>query len=204
MRTDPQASFWRRHPLVKDALGLVVFVGCVILGTIFINTFLFRSFNVVGPSMEPTMHTDDRLIVNRLPVTWAQLQNQPYRPERGQVIVFRNPQFSHRSSHDEYVVKRVIAFAGERVTVKGGIMTVYNQERPNGFQPDADLRDQTSAPISGEVDTTVTAGTLFVVGDNRRDQFSCDSRDCMGTIPLHNVVGPVSVRFWPLNQIRSF
>ena len=38
---------------------------------LFLNAFVFRSYNVVGGSMENTLHNDDRVIVNRLPVTWA-------------------------------------------------------------------------------------------------------------------------------------
>ena len=70
--------------------------------------------------MEPTMYTGDRLIVNRLPVTWAQLQNKPYVPERGQIIVFKNPQFDHIRGNEEYIVKRVIAFEDERVVLENG------------------------------------------------------------------------------------
>ena len=76
---------------MRDVIGIVVFVLAVALGTIVINTFIFRSFSVVGPSMEATMFTGDRLIVDRLPVTAASLQGQPYVPRRGQVIVFKKP-----------------------------------------------------------------------------------------------------------------
>jgi len=69
-----EASYFTRHPFLKDLLSLVIFVVCVIIGTVLINTFVFRSYNVVGPSMETTLYTGDRLIVNRLPVTWANIQ----------------------------------------------------------------------------------------------------------------------------------
>ena len=54
-----------------------------------INNFVFRSFSVLGPSMEKTLYTNDRLIVDRLPVTWAHLQNKNYIPQRGDIIVFK-------------------------------------------------------------------------------------------------------------------
>ena len=82
--------------------------------------------------MEQTLYTGDRLIVNRLPVTMAHLQNNSYTPKRGQIIVFKNPLYSP-GSEDMNLVKRVIAFAGERVTVKDGTLTVYNKEHPQGF-----------------------------------------------------------------------
>jgi len=61
-----EPTFFQRHPVVKDAIGIVVFIACVVIGTLIINTFVFRSFNVSGPSMEKTMFTGDRLLVNRL------------------------------------------------------------------------------------------------------------------------------------------
>ena len=149
------------------------------------------------------MFTGDRLIVNRLPVTWAQLQNTPYVPERGQVIVFENPQYDVGAG-DEYIVKRVIAFPGERVTVSDGVMTVYNQEFPNGFSPDELSGLDLPFPTSGTVDTTVTENTLFVAGDNREDGFSYDSRSGLGLIPYYDVIGPVGVRIFPFTDIRTF
>ena len=200
-----ESSFFDRHPKVKDAIGLVIFVIGVILGTLLINTFVFRSFNVEGPSMEKTMYTGDRLIVNRLPVTISQLKNTPYVPERGQVIVFKNPHFNPSSAKDEYVVKRVIAFAGERVTVKDGVVTVYTAEHPEGFNPDTTINhNEPGQPTSGDVDTTVAEGKIFVMGDHREGSYSCDSRDCMGTIPLFDIVGPVSLRLYPFDKMRSF
>ena len=102
-----EASFFTRHPLMKDVVGIVVFITCVVIGTVLINTYVFRSFNVVGPSMETTLFTGDRLIVDRLAVTAAQVQNKSYVPNRGQVIVFKNPHYSN-GVEDEYIVKRVI------------------------------------------------------------------------------------------------
>jgi len=198
-----EATFLQRHPFIKDTLGIVVFIICVIVGTLLINTFVFRSFSVLGQSMEKTMYTGDRLIVNRIPVTLSQLQNKQYIPERGQVIVFKNPNFSLGTT-DEFVVKRVIAFPGERVTVKEGVVTVYNSEHPEGFHPDDNNGGEPGSPTSGDVDTVVAKETLFVMGDHREGQYSCDSRGCMGTIPYYDVVGPVGLRIFPFDEIRSF
>ena len=197
----------QRHPFIKDSLGVIIFIVCVLVGTLLINTFIFRSFNVVGPSMETTLFTGDRLLVNRIPVTLSQVQNKQYIPERGQIIVFKNPQYNVGTG-DEFIVKRVIAFPGERVTVKDGILTVYNTAHPDGFHPDdAQKNDPGShpgSPTSGDVDTTVTAGTLFVSGDHRVGDYSFDSRSGLGLIPFYDVVGPVEARIFPFNKIRFF
>lgn len=200
-----ESSFFDRHPQVKDALSLIIFVIGVVIGTIIINNFVFRSFNVEGPSMEKTMYTGDRLIVSRLPATLARLQNKSYIPERGQVIVFKNPNYNPTVGHEEYVVKRVIAFAGERVTVKDGKVTVYTVDQPAGFDPDPTINHgEPGQPTSGNVDTVVAEGTIFVMGDHREGSYSCDSRDCMGTIPLFDIIGPVSFRIFPFDKVRTF
>jgi signal peptidase I len=177
-------------------------VVCVIVGTLLINTFVFRSFSVTGPSMEQTLYTGDRLIVNRLPVTMAHLQNNSYTPKRGQIIVFKNPLYSP-GSEDMNLVKRVIAFAGERVTVKDGTLTVYNKEHPQGFHPD-DSWDGPGSPTSGDTEVTVPEGSIFVAGDHRQGSYSLDSRNGLGTVPLYDVIGPVSLRLWPLTKVQGF
>jgi signal peptidase I len=153
--------------------------------------------------MEATLHTGDRLIVNRLPVTWSQLQNKPYIPDRGQVIVFKNPQFT-AGNPDEFIVKRVIAFAGERVVLNDGHYMVYNDQNPKGFNPDDANHGEPGSPTTGNVDVTVPDGTLFVSGDHRQGNYSYDSRNGLGYIPLYDVIGPVSLRIFPFTGIRGF
>ena len=153
--------------------------------------------------METTLYTGDRLIVDRLPVTWAQLQNKSYVPKRGQVIVFKNPQYT-QGIEDEYIVKRVIAFPGERVVLQDGSYTVYNDVNPTGFNPDDNNHGEPGSPTTGEVDEIVPEGELFVSGDHRTGNFSYDSRNGLGTIPYYDIVGPVNVRIFPFNKIRTF
>jgi signal peptidase I len=198
-----QASYFTRHPKMRDGLNFVIFVVLVLVGTLFINTFVFRSFNVSGHSMEDTLQDGDRLIVDRLPVTLAHLQNKPYVPNRGDIVIFKNPQYT-TGSPDEYIVKRVVAFPGERVTVHDGVLMVYNGEFPGGFEPDKlDVHGHPLSPTSGEVDTTVANNSIFVAGDNRIGNNSCDSRSCLGLIPLYDIIGPVGLRIWPLNNMTT-
>lgn len=196
-------TFFARHPFAKDIVSIIVFIVFVVIGTVIINSFVFRSFNVVGPSMETTLYTGDRLIVNRLPVTWAQLQNKPYMPDRGQIIVFKNPRFSP-GSEDEYIVKRVIAFPGERVVLENGSYTVYNDQKPAGFNPDDTNNGEPGNPTSGSVDVVVPDSELFVSGDHRQASYSYDSRNGLGTIPLYDIIGPATLRVYPFNAMRSF
>ena len=222
-----EPTFFQKHPLFKDFLSLAGFIGAIVLGTLFINTFIYRSYNVVGGSMENTLHQDDRVIVNRAAVSAAHFSGNEYMPERGQIIVFlntdedavakyqsegvSNPMTCTTPSdlNDQYIIKRVIAFPGERVVVKDGVMTIYNEENPDGFVYDDWWRssDGTTGPkeyTSGEVDTIVPEGEIFVSGDNREGSNSWDSRNGLGTIPLCRVIGPVLLRMYPFNKIKVF
>ena len=210
-----QASFVRRHPILKDIFGLVLFIIFVVIGTFLLTTYVMRSYTVVGASMENTLHGKDRLIVNRAAVSIAHFLGKPYIPERGQIIVFSNGEANgpltcnvNSSIRDQYIIKRVIAFPGERVTVKDGVLTVYNQAHPEGFhQDDQTRKSDTDGPkkyTSGEVDLIVPDQEIFVIGDNREGTHSFDSRYGLGTIPYCRIIGPVLLRFYPFNQIHLF
>ena len=212
---EQKPSFGQKYPALKDILNFLTFVGAVALGTFILNSFIFRSYNVVGGSMENTLQNGDRVIVNRLVVSMAHLSENEYVPKRGQVVVFANGGTSSMTNcdplegvTDQYIIKRVIAFPGERVVVDDGVMTVYNEEHPEGFQPDLDTRvSDTDGPkenTSGSVNMIVPVGELFVAGDNREGSNSYDSRSGLGTVPYCRVVGPVIMRLFPLTGIRFF
>jgi signal peptidase I len=192
-------------PWLKDLAGIGIFVIAVIVGAWLINALVFRSFSVVGPSMENTFFTGERIIVNRLPISFNTVAGKQFVPGRGEIIVFKNPMFSP-GQQDEYIVKRVIGLPGERVTLDDCVVKVYNDQNSAGFNPylDFDVPNRTAC-VSGEsLDRTIGSDEIFVIGDNRTGSFSLDSRNGLGLIPLEDIVGPVSMRIWPLNKISFY
>lgn len=191
----------KQRQTTKDIFGIIIFIVAVLVGAWLINSLIFRSFSVLGPSMEPTMNTGDRLIINRIPVTIEALQGDDYLPQRSHTIVFKNPRFDSLG-RDEYIVKRVIGLPGDRVVVEDGSVTVYNDENPDGFNPYIEA-DMENTYVAGSVDQTVPIGELFVIGDNHSGTESYDSRNGLGTVPLRDVVGPVAMRIFPFDKVSA-
>lgn len=173
------------------------------LFALFLITFVFQSYLVDGPSMETTLQDRDRLIVWKIPRTWARITGNDYIPKRGDVIVFTEPKLeSFGQSSGKQLIKRVVGLPGERVVVDNGKLMVYNDEHPDGFQPDATLPyGSVIGRTNGEVDVTIPEGHVFVAGDNRGN--SLDSRD-LGPVSADNIIGKLSARFLPLSEAKRF
>lgn len=186
----------------KKEGGILSFIGTLVVAFLLvqiINLFLFQNYKVFGSSMFPTLHDGDRLIISKLGKTTSRLQGKAYQPNRGDIVVFVDPQ-----NKDLQLIKRVIGLPGERVVVKDGKLTVYNSENPDGFNPDDADYGKNLPRSSGENDVTVPEGHLFVSGDNREGSNSLDSRNELGTVPEELVIGTLSARIFPLDSAKFF
>jgi signal peptidase I len=189
-------------PRARTILSFGVWVAVAIVLAIFMVNFVARSYSVHGISMEPTLRSGDVVLTSKIATTWSKTTGQQYTPSRGALVVFKNP-FYNQGDPDMFIVKRVIGLPGDRVVVSNGRITVYPGNSNATLNPD-DGVDGPQSPTSGSVDRVVPDGELFVAGDNRLEKNSLDSRNGMSTVPVREVEGTVVIRFWPLNQIRSF
>ena len=168
--------------LLKRGLGLLRDILETILPAILIalliNLFLAQATRVYGQSMEPNLHSDQRLVVEKI-------SYRLHPPRRGDVVVLKVPR---RGS--ELLIKRVIGLPGETVKIKKG--QVYIDGKP--------LREPYLNQITpGEMAPKVVPPLkLFVLGDNR--SFSNDSRT-FGVVPFDNIVGRARFSYWPLYRI---
>ncbi len=184
---------------IGSTVGILLFAPLL---AIFITVYVFQSYEVYGLSMSTTLQNGDRLIVQKFSKNWARIRGHEYVPRRGEIIVFDKPAFVATGSNDvRHLIKRVIGLPGERVVAKDGEYTVYNNEFPNGFNPD-DGKDYAKDIITtpGNVDISVGPDEVFVSGDNRTN--SLDSRN-FGAIKTKSITGVATIRFLPIDNINN-
>ncbi len=181
----PRPSFLKRVlRLAREVLETIV---PAVLIALLINLFLAQATRVYGQSMEPNLHTDQRLVVEKLSYNRHIRQALGLSgPERGDVVVIRL-----ESQGDELLIKRVIGLPGDVVEIHDGLVFVNDQPLNEPY-----VAGYTTTGFFAP--TTIPPLQIFVLGDNRG--FSNDSRS-FGPIPLEDVVGRAWFSYWPPGQI---
>jgi signal peptidase I len=180
----PKTSFVKKaFYLAREILETIV---PAVLIALLINLFLAQATRVYGQSMEPNLHTNQRLIVeklsyNRLIRQYLGLQG----PQQGDVVII-----SLQAQSKELLIKRIVGLPGDVVEIRDSQVFV------NGYPLDEPYIDGITPGYYGPV--TVPPLHIFVLGDNRN--FSNDSRN-FGTVPLEDVVGRAWFSYWPVDQI---
>lgn len=163
---------------VYDWVEAAVFSLIVI---VLLFTFLCRIVRVDGTSMADTLSHNDRML----------LFNVNYEPERGDIVVIVR-------EDDEPLIKRVIAVAGDTVSID----EYNNQVIVNGEALKEDYAKGKTVARDFIGEQTVPEGCLFVLGDNRT--VSHDSRsEAIGFVSENDVLGEAVFRIWPLPDFGS-
>lgn len=169
----------------------------VIIALIFallVRKFLFSPIIVEGPSMQPTLYSQDQMIVNKFTYYFKQ-------PERFDIIVF------HASEQKDFI-KRVIGLPGEHVMIKDDVLYIDGEpiEQPfletsssSHYFYSVNTADYNLEDSEGN-DAIIPEGYLFVLGDNRHN--STDSRHDLGLVSIDEVVGKTNVIYWPPKRIQ--
>ena len=158
--------------LVREVLETVL---PAILIALLINVFIGQATRVEGQSMEPNLHTDQRLVVEKLSYRF-------HPPSRFDVVVLRVS-----SQGDELLIKRVIGLPGETVEFRDGSVYIDGQQLDEPY-----VSQTTRSGRSGRV--VVPPLHVFVMGDNR--SHSNDSRS-FGPVPIENIIGRAWLSYWP-------
>jgi signal peptidase I len=192
----------RRGRRLLSVLSTILLFAMAPIIALLIAAFGLQSYQVDGVSMQNTLQNRDRLIVDKIPRTWARITGHPYIPKRGDIIVFNEAGlFDANGLPEKQLIKRVIGLPGDHVVVANGKITIYNSQYPNGFDPDTSLGYKITQPTYRDVNLTLKADQIFVCGDNRAN--SEDSR-YFGPINADQIVGQLMLRILPLNTAERF
>lgn len=190
--------------MIQKNRNLITTIGLFVLAiliALFVKAYVVQPYVVDGQSMESTLQNNDRLLVNKLPKTFAGLSGHPYVPKRGDIIVFNQsglPGFDG----SKQLIKRVIGLPGDRVVIKDGSIIIINAKNPKGFNPDKVIGYSINSPQTlGNVDVTISRNQIFVCGDNR--DHSEDSR-YFGPVDISKIVGKLSFRILPISKASHY
>lgn len=192
----------RSHSVFRNIFTTSLAVAGSVTVALLLNLFVFQSYYVDGESMSPTLHTDNRLIVSKLERTLARLNNKPYVPQRGQIVVLNGKASPSTTTQAPELIKRVIGIPGDTVTINNGVVTIKNNTNPE-FNVDETLGLNLDPTYSEGLTITIPEGKVFVLGDNRSRGESLDSRS-FGLVDTSLIDGRLWARIMPFSQRRVF
>ena len=189
---------------LKSILSFLVFTASIFVAAFLINQFIFQSYYVEGSSMTPTLQNNDRLIISKVERTLAGVQGKPYIPERGQIVVLDSSIVGLNGQHEQ-LIKRVVGLPGDHVHIEAGTVIITNSQHPNGFDVTKDLGLTNLQPtyVEAPIDLTVPEGNVYVMGDNREQGGSYDSR-AFGPISGDKIQGRLWGRILPLDKAQLY
>lgn len=149
---------------------------------VLIKSFVFNTTYVLGNSMYPTLYERDRLFANKIPLYFSG-------PSRGEIVVLKAP-----DSNNKDYIKRVIGVEGDTVAIIDGQVYLNGKLLKEDY-----IEEGSYTQVYGDNYWEVPEGYVFVLGDNREEGASKDSR-YFGCVPVNSIKGITSFRYFPFNN----
>lgn len=169
--------------ILKEILSTSLYILFVLCAVYLVIHFVGQRTQVQGSSMEPTLSSEDNLIVDKISYRF-------HDPERFDIVVF-----PFRYEDNVFYIKRVIGLPGETVRIdeEGNILI-------NGEILEEDYGKEVIVnPGRAYEEVTLAENEYFLMGDNRNN--STDSRDpSVGNVTRGEIIGRAWLRIWPLNK----
>jgi len=163
--------------IMEWIISIIVAVALVLV----IHNYIGQLVRVDGASMQPTLYTDQRVLVTKIPY-W-----NDENIERGDIVITKFP------GSRENFVKRIIALPGDRIRVTDGVLYINDIVIDEPYIKEKMYSDYT--------ETTVPEGYYFVMGDNRNN--SKDSRSsAVGALPREMIQGRAYAILWPFVDFK--
>ena len=202
----------RRKSLAGSALELLLVAATALGLALLIQAFIVKPYRIPSGSMLPTLHIDQRILVDRIGTHFSS-------PQIGDIIVFHPPKdyaegcadpaqgqdeagqdaaqpcdVAQRQRSSQTFVKRVVGLPGDRIKIVNG--HVYRdgvREKDAYIEPCNGI-----ATCDFPEAVTVPRGDYYMMGDNRGE--SDDSR-FWGPVPRGWIIGKVFFTYWPPDRI---
>jgi signal peptidase I len=192
----------RRSHFSQWLLDVLETVLPALLIVVVVNLFLAQATRVEGQSMEPNIHDNQRLVVEKVSYRFRL-------PERGEIVVLKPPNWTPLGLEQRILgwlctalplecsieipdplIKRVIGLPGETIEIRDGHVYINGQILEEPYE-----EQLTFGNVSPRV---ISPYHVFVLGDNRGA--SNDSRS-FGEVALSNVIGRAWFRYWPFEDL---
>lgn len=170
-------------------------IAVAVLAAITIRVLVLQQFYIAGPSMETTMVSDERVLVNKLSYRLHDVR-------RGDVVVFDRVTTNGGVVQHDDLIKRVIALEGERIEIRDCVVYIDGQQLVEPYLDPAHVArpdPQARCSVVTMAPQVVADDHVFVMGDNRAESF--DSR-MFGPIREDLIVGRAFVVIWPFGNWR--
>jgi signal peptidase I len=195
----------------NSIVELVVLVAIALFLALTVQAYAVKPYRIPSGSMEPTLHIGQRVIVDRI------THRLGSDPGVGDIVVFHPPQGADDEEcgapgqgegtqtactrpvpkkSDETFIKRVVAVAGDRVSIHNGHVIRNGKLASEPFA----ARCGGGADCNFPHTITVPKGYVFMMGDNRGE--SDDSR-FWGPVPVSWVIGRALVTYWPPDRVGT-
>lgn len=177
----------KHNRLKKNITDWVITIALALILAFIIRMFLFFA-TVDGPSMQPTLTDNDRLLVTTYTYHFQDIK-------RGDIVICK---YNDPAYPDRYV-KRVIGLPGETISIIDGVVYINDEALEENYTikslPGLDHYHNMDAYYIPE-------GHVFVMGDNRNN--SADSRMITnGAISTDLIIGKAQIRIFPFNNMGS-
>lgn len=153
----------------------------------FVITSVIKPTLVSGNSMYPTIESNSYMIMSTVPYVAGT-------PKYDDIIVFNSHVYMENGKEKDFI-KRVIGLPGDTLSIHGGYVYRNGEKLVENY-----INGGTTVGVMDEV--TVEPNHVFVMGDNRVQGGSRDSRDpSIGQIALEDIIGKAVLRLYPFDQI---
>ena len=176
-----------------------------------IRSHIIQAFTIPSASMVPSILKGDYVLLNKF------IYNTQS-PQRGDVVVFVNPNDRHKNW-----IKRIVALPNDTIEIRNKVLFINDE--PLAYRSISKtklsiIQDQITGSVVEEINGTtnyqimlsnnsganfrkmkVPNGHCFVLGDNRGN---CEDSRHLGPIPLRDVMGRVDFIYLPAETWSRF